>query len=52
MNTAEINKLQKEYEKLMKEAYKLSHKDRTAADQKYYEADMLGRKIDELKKQA
>lgn len=48
----DINKLQKEYERMMKEAYKLSHKNRTASDQKYYEADMLARKIEQLQKQA
>lgn len=47
---ADIPKLQKEYEKLMKEAHKLSHRDRAASDKKYYEADMIGRKIDELNK--
>ena len=44
-----ISKLTKEYEKLMKEAHKLSHKNRSASDQKYAEADAIGKRIDKLK---
>lgn len=48
-NSAEIAKLQKQYEQLMKEAFKLSKSNRAASDAKHYEADMIGRKIDALK---
>ncbi|MEC8738848.1 MAG: Lacal_2735 family protein [Bacteroidota bacterium] len=34
-------KLQKKYEKLLKEAYQLSHSDRTAADKKTAEAEKV-----------
>ena len=41
-------KLQKTYEKLLKEAYKLSHTDRTAADKKTAEAEEILRQIEKL----
>ena len=43
-----ISKLQKKYEKLMKEAFDLSTKDRTASDKKYAEADEVGKQIEAL----
>lgn len=43
-------KLQKKYEKLMKEAYELSTVDRTASDKKYAEADQVGKEIELLSK--
>ncbi len=43
-------KLQKKYEKLMKEAYELSTVDRTASDKKYAEADQVGKEIELLTK--
>ncbi|MDP5231960.1 MAG: Lacal_2735 family protein [Cellulophaga sp.] len=42
--------LQKEYEKLMNEAYKLSTTNRKASDDKTYEAEQIAKKIDALNK--
>lgn len=44
----EKEKLQKQYKKLMEESYKLSHKDRAAADAKAAEADEIAKKMDAL----
>lgn len=44
----EKEKLQSKYQKLIAEAYKLSHSDRRASDLKTAEADELLKKIDEL----
>lgn len=41
-------KLQKKYEKLMKEAFDLSKSDRKASDTKYAEADAVLKEIDAL----
>ncbi len=41
-------KLQKKYEKLMQEAYKLSTINREASDKKYLEADEVMKEIEEL----
>lgn len=46
---SEKDKLQKQYEKLMKEAYDLSKTDRKKSDTKYAEADALAKKIENLK---
>lgn len=40
--------LQKEYEKLMNEAYKLSSINRKASDVKTFEAEQIAKKIDAL----
>ena len=40
--------LQKKYENLMKESYKLSHTDRQAADAKIAEADLVIKEIESL----
>jgi hypothetical protein len=42
---SETEKLQKKYQKLMKEAFELSKVNRKASDQKYAEADKLMDKI-------
>jgi hypothetical protein len=42
-------KLELQYQKLMQEAYQLSHKDRKLSDQKYAEAAEIQLKIDQLK---
>ncbi len=44
-------KLQKQYESLMKEAFILSKSDRTAADSKTMEADEIMKKIEALSEQ-
>lgn len=46
--TSEKDKLQKQYDKLMKEAFTLSKSNRAASDQKYAEADVLAKKIETL----
>lgn len=48
--TDPIKKLQKRYEKLMKEYHQLSHTDRKAADFKMAEADEIAKEIERLKK--
>jgi len=44
----EKEKLQKQYQKLQEEAFKLSKIDRKAADQKYFEAEELMKKLEAL----
>lgn len=46
---SEKEKLMDQYKKLTEEAYKLSHSNRRAADEKTAEAEALLKKIDELK---
>ncbi len=45
---SEKEKLQVKYEKLIAEAYKLSHSDRKASDLKTAEADEILKKIESL----
>ena len=45
---SEKEKLQEQYEKMMKEAFKLSHIDRKKADHIYAEADKLAQKIADM----
>ena len=45
-----LKKLEKRYQKLMEESYKLSHSDRRKADLKQAEANEVLLKIEELKK--
>ena len=45
---SEKEKLQAKYEKLIQEAYKLSHSDRKASDLKTAEADELLKKIESM----
>jgi hypothetical protein len=42
------DKLRKQYEKLMKEAFDLSKTNRTASDAKYAEADEIMKKLESL----
>ncbi|MGO4912954.1 Lacal_2735 family protein [Leeuwenhoekiella sp. W20_SRS_FM14] len=44
----EKEKLQQQYEKLMKEAFQLSTSNRSASDDKYAEADIIMKKIEKL----
>ena len=44
----EIEKLQDQYKKLMKEGFGLQSVNRSASDQKYLEADQILKKIDTL----
>jgi len=44
----EKEKLQEEYEKLMKDAFQLSKTDRTKSDEKYAEANELMTKIEQM----
>ncbi|WP_035899996.1 Lacal_2735 family protein [Leeuwenhoekiella sp. MAR_2009_132] len=44
----EKEKLQQQYEKLMKEAFHLSTSNRSASDDKYAEADIIMKKIEKL----
>jgi len=44
-----IEKLQKQYQKLHEEAFKLSKVDRKAADLKFAEAEEIGKQIEALK---
>jgi hypothetical protein len=46
---SEMEKLQEQYEKLMKDYHTLSTTDRTASDKAYAEADEIGKKMDALK---
>lgn len=46
---SKVEQLQKQYEKLMKEAFTLSKSDRTKGDAKYAEADELLKQIEALK---
>ncbi|MEN8765695.1 MAG: Lacal_2735 family protein [Wenyingzhuangia sp.] len=50
-STSELEKLEKSYKKLLKEAYDLSTINRTKSDQKTFEAEQIAIKIQELKKQ-
>ena len=45
---SEKEKLQEQYQKLMKEAFELSKVNRTASDDKYAEADIIQKKISAL----
>jgi hypothetical protein len=45
---SEKEKLQEKYRKLMEEAYRLSHSNRKASDEKTAEADVLLRKIESM----
>ena len=45
----EKEKLQETYKKLMEDAYKTSHSNRTQADKLMAEAEEVGKKIDLLK---
>lgn len=45
----EIEKLQESYSKMLADAHKLSHSNRTAADKLLAEAELIGKKIDQLK---
>lgn len=44
----EKEKLQEQYEKLLKESFELSTRDRAASDKKAAEADELAKKIEQL----
>jgi hypothetical protein len=44
------DKLEKQYKKLIDEAYKLSHSNRAASDKKQAEAEAVLKKIEELEK--
>lgn len=46
----EIENLQEIYSKMLSEAHKLSHTNRTASDKLLAEAEEIGKKIDSLKK--
>ena len=46
---SEVEILQKKYEKLMEEAYKLSSINRAESDKKVGEADLILKQIEELK---
>ena len=48
---SEIEKLQEQYSKLQKEAFKLSHSNRKAGDAKLAEAEAIAQRIDHLIKQ-
>ncbi len=48
MKSSPKKKLEKTYEKLMKEAYRLSHTDRKAGDAKMAEAEEVLQKIKNL----
>lgn len=45
---SESEKLQEKYKKLMEEAYKLQSINRTDSDKKYFEADLILKKIENL----
>jgi len=47
-NKSKEKKLQKKYNKLMKEAYRLSKTDRKLSDEKYSEADQIKALLGEL----
>ncbi len=48
----EADRLRKQYQRLMKEAYRLSRTDRKGSDKKYAEADDLMKRIEELETKA
>jgi hypothetical protein len=45
---SEKEKLQKRYERLLKESYELSKTNRKESDKKAYEADLIAKEIDAL----
>ena len=45
---SEVEKLQDQYKKLMKEGYDLQSINRSASDQKYLEADQVLKQIDAI----
>jgi hypothetical protein len=45
----ELEKLQESYSKMLADAHKLSHSNRTASDKLLAEAELIGEKIDQLK---
>lgn len=47
--TSKLEKLQKEYEKLMSDWHKLSTTNRSESDKKYTEAQLISDKIEALK---
>jgi hypothetical protein len=47
---SELDKLQEEYSKHMKDYHSLSTTDRTASDKAYAKAEEIGKKMDQLKK--
>jgi len=47
---SEVEKLEDQYKKKMKEGYDLQYIDRSASDQKYVEADQILKKIELLEK--
>ena len=47
-STSPIKKLNKEYEKLLKESHRLSTTNRAQSDKKYVEAQEVLKKIEEL----
>jgi hypothetical protein len=47
---SEIEKLQETYSKMLSDAHKLSHSNRTASDKLLAEAEEIAKKIDKLKK--
>ncbi len=48
--TSEVDKLQKKYEKLMKEWHALSTTNRSESDKKYAEAELIQKQIEQLQK--
>lgn len=48
---SELQKLEKEYQKLLQEAFELSTTNRAKSDEKTYEAEQIAIKIQALKKQ-
>jgi len=46
---SEVEKLQKQYEKLMADWHKLSTTNRAESDKKYAEAQLIANKIDKFK---
>ncbi len=47
---SEVDKLQEQYKKLMKQAFELSKSNRTKSDEKTAEAEEILKQIDALKK--
>lgn len=48
-NSKKIAELQKKYDALLAESYKLSTSNRTASDAKRYDAEMVWKEIEKLK---
>lgn len=48
--TSKREQLEKQYQRLLKESYELSHTNRKASDDKALEADKLRQEIDQLPK--